>query len=75
MRNLKEYPITDDEVVGFLTELATQFEAEERIGDIRPLLLKYAAFAITGRSVLHTTILDAVNSLEAGVLATKAVRD
>lgn len=39
MRNLAEYPITYDEKIKLLENLHTEFMAEGRVGDIRPLLL------------------------------------
>lgn len=43
MRNLEEYPITMDEIVKCLIETAKAYEAEERIGDMKPILLTKAA--------------------------------
>jgi hypothetical protein len=43
MRNLIEYPITPEEIQERLLELANDITKEERIGDIRPLILKTAA--------------------------------
>ena len=43
MRNLAEYPIDDDEIIECLKALANELASEERIGDMRPLLLKEAA--------------------------------
>lgn len=46
MRNLFEYPITDEEVIGYLRELADEALKEEAIGDMRPLFLDYAIEAV-----------------------------
>lgn len=43
MRNLIEYPITMDEIVRCLLDTAKEFEKEERIGDMRPILFAKAA--------------------------------
>jgi hypothetical protein len=42
MRNLLEYPITKEEIVECLAELARTFDNLELCGDMRPLLLKRA---------------------------------
>lgn len=43
MRNLQEHPITEQEVVAGLRELAAELMKQEICGDIRPLLLHWAA--------------------------------
>ena len=43
MRNLKRYPITPDEIETALLKEAKTMQAEERIGDMRPLLFRAAA--------------------------------
>lgn len=46
MRNLIEYPITIEEVVATLRRTAAELSQEERIGDMRPLILEQAADAL-----------------------------
>lgn len=49
MRNLIQYPITQSEVIGVLSELAEQLskkDDEPIIGDIRPLVLDALADAV-----------------------------
>lgn len=43
MRNLMEFPITTDEVVATLRRTAAELSQEERIGDMRPIILEQAA--------------------------------
>jgi hypothetical protein len=43
MRNLLVYPITIIEIEECLLRLSDEINAEERIGDMRPLLLREAA--------------------------------
>ena len=43
MRNLDQYPITVSEIRNTLRSMADQIEKEERIGDLRPLILRTAA--------------------------------
>jgi hypothetical protein len=40
MRNLVEFPITKEEIIGLLRRLQEDFQAEEKIGDMRALLLE-----------------------------------
>ena len=43
MRNLRRYPITIQEIVEALQKQADDIAAEERCGDMRPLLFHTAA--------------------------------
>ncbi len=43
MRNLAQYPVTFDEIVDFLDKQSKELSEEQRMGDMRPLLLKEAA--------------------------------
>jgi len=43
MRNLKEVPLSKEEIIGYLEGYAKRILTEHRIGDMRPLLLKEAA--------------------------------
>lgn len=43
MRNLEEHPITYEEIILCLERLSLDLSQEERIGDMRPLLLQKAA--------------------------------
>ena len=43
MRNLVEYPITIGEICQCLDRLSDEINKEERIGDMRPLLLQEAS--------------------------------
>ncbi len=49
MRNLAQHPITAEEEVTTLRELAEALEAEKRMGDIRPLVLRSIADRIEGK--------------------------
>jgi hypothetical protein len=44
MRNLMEYPITKEEIIGYLTELFEDVDPEKTrlVGDMRPSLLREA---------------------------------
>lgn len=57
VRNLKRYPITLIEIENCLNKLADDFAAEQRMGDMRPLLLK-AASKIVKRTGFVTFELD-----------------
>ena len=43
MRNLAQYPITDDEIIECLSDLANEILSEKIPGDMRPALLRAAA--------------------------------
>lgn len=51
MRNLVEYPITLDEIVECLETYKRQAMDEERIGDMRPVLLDLAIMAVRYREL------------------------
>lgn len=55
MRNLITYPVTKAEIDECLNTLANELSREERIGDIRPLLLRLASVLI------HDSTLDIAN--------------
>lgn len=59
MRNLLQYPITDEEVIGYLKQLADEALKEEAIGDMRPLFLDYAIEAIRDQTRLKKALEDA----------------
>ena len=44
MRNLQKYLITSNEIIDCLRRLANDINKEERIGDMRPLILEIAYF-------------------------------
>lgn len=52
MRNLLEYPVTQEEILQSLRAQKLEIQGEQRIGDIRPLVLRHsieiieAAFAL-----------------------------
>ena len=43
MRNLAAHPVTKEEEVKVLRELADELQAEKRFGDVRPSVLRSAA--------------------------------
>ena len=43
MRNLKRYPVTIEEIEDALIKEANIIQAEENVGDMRPLLFSLAA--------------------------------
>lgn len=51
MRNLAQYPISREEISRLLTSLAEEFAAEQRLGDMRPLLLREAARIVSGGEI------------------------
>jgi len=42
MRNLKEFPITKDEIIDCLRQLQEDIIKEDLVGDMRPILLEEA---------------------------------
>lgn len=56
MRNINKYPITVEEVVKALLDLADIINGEDRIGDMRPTLLKVAAQTIEQGNRLYYDI-------------------
>lgn len=59
MRNLKEYPITADEIVEYLRRVAAEKDQEDRVGDVGPLLL-LAAADIVQAFAGHPKLFDAL---------------
>lgn len=57
MRNLVQYPITYDEIIECLTEASEDASRMGLIGDMRPLLLKYAADIVRQVPNLHDQLL------------------
>lgn len=57
MRNLKQYPVTIDEIQKALNEQADELLKLENIGDMRPYLLRLAA-RIIGRAAFAVTDLE-----------------
>jgi len=47
MRDLAKYPVTSQEIVECLLSMASQTDAEQAAGDMRPTLLHTAAVIIT----------------------------
>lgn len=56
MRNLLEYPITDQEIVECLYNLASKLDAEERIGDMRAVLLTTAGDIVAARKITEAKL-------------------
>lgn len=51
MRNLLQYPITLEERIEVLADLRDSILAENRVGDIRPLVLSQMIVALTEKPV------------------------
>lgn len=47
MRNLQEYPITTEEIIECLQKYKEDALSEQRVGDMRPLLLTAAIRALS----------------------------
>lgn len=56
MRNLRDYPITKEEIIAFLVNLADKYATDGGIGDIRPSLLREAAKHVRGSTVELTNL-------------------
>ena len=48
MRNLKEYPVTKDEIISFLEEIYAEGMHEMVVGDMAPVLIKEAIKHVRG---------------------------
>jgi hypothetical protein len=55
VRNLVEYPITDQEICACLKDMAEQCNAEDLVGDMRAVLLMTAADIIASRHLFRGT--------------------
>ena len=39
MRNLAEYPVMEGEIIAYLETLGSELQGQDRVGDIRPVIL------------------------------------
>lgn len=51
MRNLKEYPVTKEEIEKYLKFLADEIDFQEHVGDMGPLLLREAIRHVRGSTL------------------------
>jgi len=60
MRNLKQYPITDEEVLNFLDHIYDEysFEKTRLLGDIRPAIIEHIIQIVTMPKVVKLDMND-----------------